>query len=90
LNAHGGKYLIVGGYAVSFHAQPRATKDIDILIKADADNARALHAALVKFGAPMQGLTPKSFAEPGKFFRMGRYTASELEAMQTPGRETQV
>jgi predicted nucleotidyltransferase len=24
------KYLIVGGYAVSFHAQPRATKDIDL------------------------------------------------------------
>jgi hypothetical protein len=26
-NAHNVKYLIVGGYAVSFHAQPRATKD---------------------------------------------------------------
>jgi len=25
------KYLIVGGYAVSFYAQPRATKDIDLL-----------------------------------------------------------
>jgi hypothetical protein len=23
---HGVKYLIVGGYAVSFHAQPRVTK----------------------------------------------------------------
>jgi hypothetical protein len=28
-HAHGVKYLIVGGYAVSLHAQPRATKDID-------------------------------------------------------------
>jgi len=28
-NAQKVKYLIVGGYAVSFHAQPRATKDID-------------------------------------------------------------
>jgi hypothetical protein len=27
------KYLIVGGYAVSLHAQPRATKDIDLLIQ---------------------------------------------------------
>ncbi len=25
--------LIVDGYAVSFHAQPRATKDLDILIR---------------------------------------------------------
>ena len=32
-HAHGVKYLIVGGYAVIFHAQPRATKDIALLIK---------------------------------------------------------
>jgi len=34
-HAHGVKYLIVGGYAVIFHAQPRFTKDIDLFIKAD-------------------------------------------------------
>ena len=28
-NAHNVKYLIVGAYAVSIHAQPRATKDIE-------------------------------------------------------------
>lgn len=28
-NSQRTKYLIVGGYAVSFHVQPRATKDID-------------------------------------------------------------
>ena len=33
-HAHGVKYLIVGGYGVIFHAQPRATKDIDLFIKA--------------------------------------------------------
>jgi hypothetical protein len=27
-NAHSVKYLIVGGYAVSFHAQPRATRTL--------------------------------------------------------------
>ena len=56
-NAHGVKYLIVGGYAVSFHAQPRATKDIDLLIKPDDENAKAIYAALAKFGAPLEGLT---------------------------------
>jgi hypothetical protein len=50
-NAQKVKCLIVGGYAVSFHAQPRATKDIDLLIKPDAENARAVYAALGKFGA---------------------------------------
>jgi len=56
-NAGRVKYLIVGGYAVSFHAQPRATKDLDILIGADAENSKAVYAALAKFGAPVEGLT---------------------------------
>ena len=39
--AHGVEYLIVGGYAVTFHAQPRFTNDLDILIKTDLANAQA-------------------------------------------------
>ena len=70
-NAERVKYLIVGGYAVSFHAQPRATKDLDILIGADAENSEAVYAALAKFGAPVEGLSAKDFAEPDNFFRMG-------------------
>ena len=70
-NAGQVKYLIVGGYAVSFHAQPRATKDLDILIGADAENSKAVYAALAKFGAPIEGLSAKDFAEPDNFFRMG-------------------
>ena len=38
---HGVKYLVVGGYAVIFHTQPRATKDLDLLILADPENAKA-------------------------------------------------
>ena len=36
LNAHRVKYLVVGGYAVSLHAEPRATKDLDVLIGSSA------------------------------------------------------
>jgi hypothetical protein len=71
LNAEQVKYLIVGGYAVSLHAQPRATKDLDIFIKPDKANAEALFRALAKFGAPMGDLKPGDFAERGSFFRMG-------------------
>lgn len=71
LNDNKVKYLVVGGYAVSFHAQPRATKDLDILIKPDTENAAAVYAALIKFGAPVEGLGPEDFIEQGKFFRMG-------------------
>ena len=48
LNAHRVKYLLVGAYAVSIHAQARATKDLDILVQADAANAKALFAGLAQ------------------------------------------
>jgi hypothetical protein len=70
-NTHNVKYLIVGGYAVSLHAQPRATKDIDILVKPDAENAKAVYAALAGFGAPLEDLAPDDFADRGSIFRMG-------------------
>ncbi len=72
LNEHRVKYLVIGAYAVSIHAQPRATKDLDILIKADMENANAVFAALAEFGAPLQNLTSADFANEGPFFRMGR------------------
>ena len=72
LNAHRVKYLVIGAYAVAIHAQPRATKDLDILVKADPENAKAVFAALAEFGAPLEGLTAADFGEPGPFFRMGR------------------
>ena len=37
--SHGVKYLVVGGFAVIYHSQPRFTKDMDLFIKADPDNA---------------------------------------------------
>ena len=71
-HAHGVKYLIVGGYAVIFHAQPRFTRDIDLFIKADLANAQATYDALVEFGAPLQGIRPEEFADRGSFYRFGQ------------------
>jgi hypothetical protein len=62
----------VGGYAVIYHAQPRFTKDIDLFIKADPDNAQATFTALAAFGVPLEGVRPEDFAEPGSLFRFGR------------------
>jgi hypothetical protein len=70
--SHGVKYLIVGGYAVIFHAQPRFTKDMDLFIKADPANAQATYAALAQFGAPLQDIRPEDFADRSSFFRFGR------------------
>ena len=87
LNEHRVKYLVVGAYAVGVHAQPRATKDLDILIKADPENAKAVFAALAKFGAPLEGLTVADFAEPGPFFRMGREPVGVDILTEIPGIE---
>ena len=71
-HAHGVRYLVVGGYAVIYHAQPRFTRDIDLFIQADPANAQAIYAALASFGAPLEGIRPEDFAERGSFFRFGR------------------
>jgi hypothetical protein len=71
-HAHGVRYLVVGGYAVIFHAQPRFTRGIDFFIKADAGNAQATYAALDGFGASLQGIRPEDFADRSTFFRFGR------------------
>ena len=70
--SHGVKYLVVGGLAVIYHSQPRFTKDIDLFIKADPENAKATHAALAQFGVSLQGIRPEDFTDPNVFFRFGR------------------
>jgi hypothetical protein len=39
------KYLIIGGWAVSIHAQPRATLDMDIFVSPDKTNLEAVYDA---------------------------------------------
>ena len=46
------EYVVVGGYAVSFHTRPRFTKDIDILVGATVENRNRLRACMQAFGAP--------------------------------------
>jgi predicted nucleotidyltransferase len=46
------EFAIVGGYAVGFHARPRATKDLDLLVLGVPENLARLAAALSVFGAP--------------------------------------
>ena len=65
------KYLIVGGWAVSIHAQPRATQDMDIFVSPEPTNIQAIYAALVQFGASLNNVDRQQFLEPGTFFRIG-------------------
>jgi hypothetical protein len=85
LNEHHVKYLVIGAYAVSLHAQPRATKGLEILVKPDAENAKAVYSALLKFGAPLEGITAADFAEAGPFFHMGREPVAVDILTEIPG-----
>jgi hypothetical protein len=58
---------------------------MDLLVKPDADNARAVYAALAQFGAPLEGMTPADFAEGGSFFRMGREPVAVDILSEIPG-----
>jgi len=71
LNAAGIRRLIVGGYAVMVHTEPRYTKDLDVWIEPERNNARLLLEALSAFGAPTAGVTPDDFTEPEIFFQIG-------------------
>lgn len=72
LNAHEVEYLVVGGYAVGVHSEPRATKDLDIFIRADEKNSLAVFRALAAYGAPLESLTPNAFKdEPTSVFQIG-------------------
>jgi hypothetical protein len=70
-NAADVRYLVVGRYAVTFHARPRFTKDLDIWIDSHGDNARKVWEALAKFGAPLDDVTPSDLATPGMILQIG-------------------
>lgn len=71
LNAAGAEYLLVGGYAVAVHAQPRFTKDLDVWVAPTAVNAGRVFTALRTFGAPLQEVAERDLATPGLVFQMG-------------------
>jgi len=65
------KFLVVGGYAFGVHAEPRATKDLDIFVRSDEENSKAVFRALAQSGAPLGGLTPSDFKD-GTTFQIGQ------------------
>ena len=72
LNDHGVRYLLVGAHAVAFHARPRATKDLDILLDPTARNARRALAALRDFfGGADLGYTIADLTDPRWILQLG-------------------
>jgi hypothetical protein len=70
-NAAGVEYLLIGGMAFGFHAEPRYTKDLDLWIRPTRENADRAFAALRTFGAPLAGVSPSDLIDPTSYFAMG-------------------
>ena len=71
LNKHKVKYLIVGAYAVSFHARPRYTSDIDFLVEPVRENIQRLLRVLKDFGFGGIGLKEEDFLDPDIVVQLG-------------------
>jgi len=71
LNKHKVKYCIVGAYAVGLYAQPRYTKDLDILVEPTAENGENIIKALKDFGFESLGLEASDFTEKKEFIQLG-------------------
>lgn len=65
------RFLIVGGYAVAAHGHPRYTKDLDVWIWVDPDNAARLTLALEDFGFGSLDLGPTDFLAPERVVQLG-------------------
>jgi len=65
------KFILVGGIAVILYGHVRGTKDLDLWVYANPQNAPLLIKALAKFGAPMQDIFASDFELEGTVFQIG-------------------
>ncbi|MBI5968830.1 MAG: nucleotidyltransferase [Deltaproteobacteria bacterium] len=86
LNERGVRYLVIGAHAVAFHARPRATKDLDILLDPSPVNARRVLAALRDFfGGADLGYTVGDLTDPRWIIQLGVAPVRIDLASQVPG-----
>lgn len=73
LHAEECDFLVVGAHALAAHGAPRATGDLDILVRPTPANAERVFRALVQFGAPVGAhqVTATDFATPGTVYQIG-------------------
>ncbi|MDP2922150.1 MAG: nucleotidyltransferase [Candidatus Omnitrophota bacterium] len=71
MNRYKVRYLIVGAYAVTFYTEPRFTKDLDIWVDSDINNAGRLYKALAEFGTPLDGVSIADFANKNMIYQIG-------------------
>lgn len=72
LNKHEVEYMVVGGYALAFHGEPRFTGDLDIWIDCTEINSEKMLSVMKDFGAASLGFTKKDFMDEGIIKQIGQ------------------
>ena len=72
LNRNDVRYLVVGGYALAFHGFPRYTKDIDLWVWVNQENAKNLVKTLEDFGFSSLDIKQEDFLSPGYVVQLGQ------------------
>ena len=65
------EYLIVGAHALAAYGHVRATKDLDVWIRPELENAERVLQALQRFGAPLSDVVVEDFVQEGTVFQIG-------------------
>lgn len=71
LNKNSVRYCIIGSFALAIHAKPRYTKDMDILVEPEEENAAAVIQALREFGFKSPDLSEKDFLSREQIIQLG-------------------
>jgi hypothetical protein len=72
LNSRGVDYVIVGAQSLAFHARPRHTGDLEILVRPTPHNAQLLLALLNQFGFEQSRFTKTDFLQSDQIIQLGR------------------
>ncbi len=70
-NAHRVEFLVVGAHALAVHGHVRATRDLDVWVRPEPENAQRVLRALASFGAPTHELSADELGRPGLVFQIG-------------------
>jgi hypothetical protein len=76
---------VVGGYAVALHGHPRYTRDLDVWVEIDPENAANVVRAMEQFGFASHELQTNDFLVPNQIIQLG-YPPNRIDLMGTlPG-----
>ncbi len=71
LNRHEVEFLVIGAFAVGFHARPRETSDLDVWLRTSKENLDRAWQALASFGFTLDRAPDTPILKIGEVLQLG-------------------